>query len=301
MGSSMFRRIRRFWAYLLVKTLLSVARVLPRPVGRAAFGRLGMLAFLVLKRSRSIALVNLKLVYGQACSDHDARQLASKAFVNMGRFAFDVASMGRQTPDSIRTIVKIRGQHHLDKALAAGRGVIAVTGHIGNWELLGAYLALVGYPVNVVATTLRDSRLNDVLIDLRRSVGLSVLERSKGLRQAFRCLKRGEILGILIDQDTSVDSVIVDFLGRPAKTAVGPVKLATRTGAAVVPMAMLMREDGDYEIVVREPVRLGGNGSTLEDDVGKCSKAVEHFIRKEPCQWVWMHRRWKSVLSDIYS
>lgn len=297
----MLRKIRRLWAYLLVKTLVAVAQVLPRWMGRVVFARLGMLAFLILKRSRSIALINLELVYGQACSDHEAREVARRAFVNMGKFGFDVARMGRQTPESIRRIVRVRGQHHLDRALAAGRGVIAVTGHVGNWELLGAYLSLVGYPVNVVTTTLRDSRLNDILIGLRRSVGLSVLERSKGLRQAFRCLKRGEILGVLIDQDTAVESVIVDFLGRPAKTAVGPVKLASRTGAAVVPMAMLMRDDGNYEIEVREPVRLGGNGSTLEGDVGKCSKAIEHFIRKEPCQWVWMHRRWKSVLSNIYS
>jgi KDO2-lipid IV(A) lauroyltransferase len=256
---------------------------------------------LLLRKSRSIALANLKLVYGRAVPDTDIRRIAEAAFTNLGRFAYDTARMRKATPQSIRRIVGVKGQEHLDRALARGKGVIALTGHIGNWELLGAYFSLMGYPVNVLATGLKDTRLNTMLVGIRRSVGLTVVERSSGLMAAFRCLRRGEILGMLIDQDTSVESVIVDFLGRPAKTAVGPVKLASRTGAAIVPVAMLMTDQRNYQIEVKEPIAIGGNGSSLERDVEKCSKAVEEFIHRKPSQWVWMHKRWKSVFSDIYT
>jgi KDO2-lipid IV(A) lauroyltransferase len=154
--------------------------------------------------------------------------------------------------------------------------------------------------VTVLATRLKDSRLNNLLLSLRRSTGLSVVERSKGLRRAFRCLKKGEVLGVVIDQDTSVESVIVDFMGEPTKTPVGPVKLAARTGATIVPLAMLMTDKGDYELEVSKPISISGDDTDLEQDVERCSKAVEQFIRKEPTQWVWMHKRWKSVKSSMY-
>ena len=281
--------------------MVRLAEILPRRIGTALFARLGGAAYRLMARSRRVALANLKLVYGHTAADTDIRRIAQAAFANLGRFAYDTARMRKTTPQTIQRITGITGQEHLDRALARGKGVIAVTGHVGNWELLGAYLSLMGYPLTVLATSMKDSRLNDLVVDLRSSVGLKVVERSRGLPEAFRCLKRGEMLGVVIDQDTSVESVIVDFLGRPAKTPVGPVKLASRTGAAVVPMAMLMTDDGDYQVEVKEPVTIGDNGSSLEHDVEKCSKAVEEFIHRTPSQWVWMHKRWKSVLSDMYS
>ena len=129
---------------------------------------------------------------------------------------------------------------------------------------------------------------------------MTVLERSRSLLGAFRCLKQGEMLGVLMDQDTSVESVVVDFLEHPAKTPVGPVKLASGTGAAIVPMAMLMTDGGRYRIEIKEPVEIDGGGDMLKRDVSKCSGAIEDFIRSEPTQWVWMHKRWKSVSAEIY-
>jgi KDO2-lipid IV(A) lauroyltransferase len=296
----MFKSLRRFSIYLLMRTLVKLAEVLPRSVGRATFALLGAVAYSFMRGSRRIALANLALVYGQTCSDKDIRDTARAAFTNLGRFACDAARMRKQTFQGLDRMVKVVGKHYLDDALAKGKGIIAITGHVGNWELLGAYLSLAGYPINVLATGLKDSRLNNVLIELRRSAGLRVLERTHELIGAVRCLKKGQVLGVLIDQDTSVESVVVDFLGCPAKTAVGFVKLAARTGAALIPMAMLMTEGGRYEIEVCEPVDISGDIDSLEEDVEKCSKAVESFILKEPSQWVWMHKRWKSVFSEIY-
>ncbi|MFH1312245.1 MAG: lysophospholipid acyltransferase family protein [Candidatus Eisenbacteria bacterium] len=297
----MFRKLRRFLAYITVAGLVRLAEILPRRVGTALFAWLGAVAYGLMARSRGVALANLELVYGSTTPDTDKRRIARAAFINLGRFAYDTARMRKTTPQTIQRITGITGKEHLDGALARGKGVVALTGHVGNWELMGAYFSLMGYPLTVFATDLKDSRLNDLLADLRTSTGLKVVERSKGLPAALRCLKRGEMLGALIDQDTSVDSVVVDFLGSPAKTPVGPTKLASRMGAPVVPMAMLMTDDGDYRIEVKEPVTVGDNGSSLEDDVEKCSKAIEEFIHRKPSQWVWMHKRWKSVLSDMYS
>jgi len=294
------KKIRRVAAYGMVKLLILLAWALPRRAGMALFGGLGSLAYYMLPRSRRVAQTNLNLVFGNGLPHKDLQRIARNSFANMGKFAFDVARVPRQTMESIGNLVRVTGMGHLERALAAGKGVIALTGHIGNWELLGAYFAKMGYRVNVVATSLRDDKLNNVIIDIRESSGMTVLERRKGTIGAMRCLKRGEILGVLIDQDTSVQSVEVDFLGKPAKTAVGPVRLSAKTGAAILPTAMLMTEDGKYHVEIREPVRVVGKSRTVMDDVVTCSKAVEEFILAQPAQWVWMHKRWKSVQADLY-
>jgi len=296
----MFKKIRRFISYVFVKSLMLLAQTIPRGAGIALFGSLGGLSYYILPRSRRAAWANLKLVYGDALSDAELGRLARGSFASMGKFAFDVARLPAQSEKSIAKIVRVTGKNHFERALEKGTGVIVLTGHIGNWEMMGAYFALMGYPANVVATTLRDNKLNNIINEIRESSGMRVLERRKGTMGVMRCLRRGEALGVLIDQDTSVQSVEVDFMGVPARTAVGPVRLAARTGATILPAAMLMTDDGKYHVEIREPLCIVGKPGTLVDDVRKCSEAVESFIRKQPTQWVWMHKRWKSVRPEIY-
>jgi KDO2-lipid IV(A) lauroyltransferase len=301
----MFKRLRRFLAYQIVyfgaRLLMVLAAVLPRRMGRSLFGGLGTLAYFVLAKSREVALANLRFIYGSTFTDKEIRRTALRVFANLGRCSFDVARLDRITPDGIKKMVTVTGADHLEAAVARGKGVIVLSAHVGNWELLGAYLSTMGHPVNVLATRMKDARLDNLVSRIRRKAGLVVIDRSGGLKQAVRCLKRGEILGIMIDQDTAVDSVVVDFLGKPAKTAVGPVKLALHTGAAILPMAALGSDGGKYRIVVKQPLALSGDPGRLADNVEKCSKAVEDFIGADPAQWVWMHKRWKSVASEMYS
>jgi KDO2-lipid IV(A) lauroyltransferase len=296
----MFKKIRRLISYVFVKSLMLLAQAMPRKAGLALFGSLGALAYYLLPRSRGVAWSNLRLVFEDGLSEAELKRIARASFVSMGRFAFDVARLPVETGESIARIVRVTGEVHLERALSKGNGVIALTGHIGNWEMMGAYFALRGYPINVVATTLRDNKLNDIINQIREGSGMKVLERRKGTMGAMRSLKRGEVLGVLIDQDTSVQSVEVDFLGVRAKTAVGPVRLSAKTGAAILPAAMLMTDDGKYHVEIREPLCVVGEPRAVLEDVSACSRAVEEFILKQPEQWVWMHKRWKSVRPDMY-
>ena len=200
----MLRKLRRLLAYLFVKVLIGFAEVLPRRTGGALFAALGSLAYWILPGSRRIALANLNLVYGETYSDEGLGSIARAAFRNLGRVCYDFARMRKQTREGLSELVTIKGKHHLDQELARGKGVIGLTGHIGNWELMGAYFALNGYPLNVLATRMNNAPVNRELLDLRRSAGLKVLERSGELMGAVRALRRGEMLGVLVDLDTSV-------------------------------------------------------------------------------------------------
>jgi len=183
------------------------------------------------------------------------------------------------------------------QARARGKGLIAVTGHLGNWELIPVYFSLKGIPVNVIARRLNDPRLDRLVVGYREKRGIRNIDRDLGARTAFRCLRRGEALGVLIDQDTRVESVFVDFMGRQASTPVGPAALAMRTGAPVVPVATYRDRDGRHIIEVGAPIELAAEGTErelLRENTERLSKAVEKYILCHPEQWVWIHERWKT-------
>jgi len=155
-----------------------------------------------------------------------------------------------------------------------------------------------GYPVSVVGRSLNNRRLDRLLVAHRERFGLRNIARGKATRQILRALHRGEMVGFLIDQDTEVEGTFVDFFGRSAYTPTGPITLALKLGAPIVPVAIHRERDDTYHLVVRPRMELAQTGDETEDkriNTANCSKILEDFIREHPAQWVWMHRRWKTT------
>jgi KDO2-lipid IV(A) lauroyltransferase len=144
---------------------------------------------------------------------------------------------------------------------------------------------------------LYDPRLDELLVALRESKGIRSLERDRSGREALRVLRRGECLGVLIDQDTSVGGDFVPFFGQPAHTPTGPLALAAKTGASVLPMAIHREPDSTYVITVNPPLDLTRTADRKEDlrtNTARVTAILEHFIRTHPTQWVWFHDRWRT-------
>jgi KDO2-lipid IV(A) lauroyltransferase len=187
----------------------------------------------------------------------------------------------------------------LEAALSRGRGVVVVSGHVGNWELLALRVARSGIArASAVAKETSDSRMTALLEEFRAANGLHSIWRGQdgAAKQILRSLRDGEILGLLIDQDTRVQSVFVPFFGRSAATPRAAADLALRTGAGVVCAFCQRTRDGRYRISMQE---LGFQpGGDREADVRELTAAmtrqIEEAIRRSPEQWVWMHRRWKT-------
>ena len=203
---------------------------------------------------------------------------------------------------NIDQIVKAKGLERLDRALAKGNGVLALTGHVGNWELMGGYLAMKGYPINVVGAPIYDPRLDELVIKNREQSGMKYIARGSATREIIRALRRNEVIGLLIDQDTKhVEGVFVDFLGKKAYTPVGPAILAEKTGAAVVPMGIHIQQDNTHHVEIQDELTLTKTADPEQNRINNTqlfSIAIENFVRKFPTQWVWMHRRWKTKPSD---
>jgi KDO2-lipid IV(A) lauroyltransferase len=192
--------------------------------------------------------------------------------------------------------VTVDGLEVMNDALAQGRGVIAITGHVGNWELLAAEIAGRGYPVTVVARRVRDENFQALIDQLRRDSGLVVLDRdSPTFAQDVRSeLDRNRIVALLIDQDTRGAGVWVPFFGRPARTPPGAAVLALRKQAAVVAIFIERRPEGGHRITMApiEPVE-GRSRDRILALTAQMTEAIEAQIRHNPVEWVWWHERWR--------
>jgi len=295
------KRLKNWLIYQFIRGLIWTVRRLPRPVALWLFRNLGLLAFRLIREAREKTLRHLRMAFGDQRREEEIYQLAKQVFRQLGLNAVEAMRMPNLLKAGLHKHIRFIGKEHLDRAYQRGKGVVCLTGHIGCWELFGAFIAS-HYPLKVVGAALYDPRLDAILLTERERAGYQSLPRdASGTRRILRWLKQGGLLGILIDQDTRVDGEFVDFFGRPAYTPAGPVVIAERTGAPLVPMAIYMNNDGTHTVEVRPEIELQNTGDARADrlaNVAQCSKAIEAFIREHPAQWVWMHERWKTQASN---
>jgi KDO2-lipid IV(A) lauroyltransferase len=274
---------------------------LPEPVAYALGEGAGRLAHRVDRRHRVITAENLAAAFPGQHAPAELDLLVRAVFENLGRTAVDVARSGRLFRAAGETAFRVDGVERLVSARARGKGVLLLTGHFGPWELLPIAAALRYEPIHVVARPLDNSRLDDLLTALRERGRNQVIRKREAVQAILQVLRRGETVGILIDQHISErEGVVVPFFGRPASTASAPALIALRSGAAVLPVG-IMREPGRglYRIVVGAEVvvrRSGDLKADLVENTARFNRAIEAIIRERPEQWFWVHRRWKTRL-----
>ncbi len=293
----LYRKIRDDLFYLLVVGFIGCLRLLPRRVALALLRTMGRLGFVLASGPRRRTIEHLTMVYGQDKSPAEIRELARRVFVHFATAAADLLRLPVLIKQGLDRLVSASGTEHLDRAFATGDGVLMITCHFGNWEILGAWLAQNGYPMSVVGTSLFDPRLDRILVETRNRAGYTNITRGKGTREIIRTLKKGEAVGMLIDQDTKADGVFVDFFGRPAYTPTGPAVLARRLNLPIIPIFAYLKDDFTYQVECLPPLDLVKTDNEAEDirrNTQKCSDAYEDIIRRHPEQWVWMHKRWKT-------
>jgi KDO2-lipid IV(A) lauroyltransferase len=262
-------------------------------------GGLGAIAYVILRTERRKALHHLQRAMAGERSSNERRRIAFQSFRNLGRTFFEVLNLDRLTRRDMDRLVCFEGEESLKAAASSGRGVIIVGGHVGNWELFALAVAM-RYPLAVVAAPIYDPRVEEVMIRLRAAHGIETLVRNRpgALKRLITMLRRGGVVGLLIDQDIKTDGVFVPFFQQEAYTPTGAASLAFRTGASVV-LGFIVREDrGRHRVVICGPLTLSRSGDAdrdVRDQTARFTKMIEDQIRKTPEQWIWMHRRWRSA------
>ncbi len=205
--------------------------------------------------------------------------------------------MRRYAAEDASRFIRYEGLSNLTNALAKGRGVLVLTGHLGAWELSSFYHSLMGHPMDMVIRRLDNPLVDGYVNGIRCLHGNRVLDKDDFARGLIEATRAGRTVGVLMDTNmTPPQGVFVPFFGKLACTGSGVARIARKTGAAIVP-GFLLWQDAEKEYVLRfgEEIRLTADGEPdAVADTAQMTAVLESYIREYPEQWLWMHRRWKT-------
>jgi KDO2-lipid IV(A) lauroyltransferase len=229
-------------------------------------------------------------------------EIARAAYDNLGRVAVEATLLSRQGPSAVlEHFAESPEWDVVARAHAKGKGVVLMAGHLGNWELSGAYVAARGVPVFPIARGMSNPLSDRFIRRTRERLGMDVMHDQESVRKVPRALRDGHTVGFLSDQATvGLASTFVAFFGRPAKTPRGAAVFALRLGAPVVMIHAVRRDDGRYEFIAQElPVPdTGDRENDVDTLIASFSSALEALVRRFPGQYFWQHRRWKHQPAD---
>lgn len=281
----------------LFGAVLLLVRVLPRSLVLTSGRWFGKFARLVDGRHRRVAAENLALAFPEM-EKAQRSSILRRCYEFFGMYLFDMLTCFPKFPPERMKDFEYEGLENVEDAYRRKKGIILFTGHWGGWELMAMAQGFKDYPMGLIARTLDNPYLHNLLETLRCSTGNFVIDKKEGFRPMLKAMKEGKGIAILIDQNVTTDErVFVDFFGRPASTtpAVGLLKL--KTGAALIAAFALPLPGGRYRFSYSKPMDVPLTGDRKTDALRitrECTRVIEEQIRRYPEYWLWMHRRWKT-------
>jgi KDO2-lipid IV(A) lauroyltransferase len=283
--------------YLVLRSVMETAGVLPPRLAHATGLALGEFAYRVLRVRRRVVEENLERTLGRTLDRPGLDRIARGVYHHLGRTLLEYGRFRRLTRARLDAWVEVRGFERVEQAHALGRGVILVTGHFGNWELMGAAVSMRGYPVHFLAKEQRNPYVDRYMNRSRGHLGVGLVHPGPELRRVYRRLRHGDIIGMLFDQDAGQSGVFLDVLGRVASVQPGAAVFAQRTGAPIIPGCIVRLRDGRHRVSFEEPIHpdLGAEPAAEVTRLVRLSvQSLERFILRYPEQYYWVHRRWKT-------
>lgn len=292
------KKIKYQLLYWLVKFLIFSSNLPPRRMWLTFCGGLGILAHTFSGRTKRLMIEHLSVAFPEK-SASEIRRLTRNTFRMLGKNAGEILRASKiSSLDQLNRILITHGYENFEAANRKGKGVIFLTCHLGAFDLQVTNMALRGLNPNIIGTPLKDERLNELLWKYRNQHGAVAIARGRETFRMIKVLKSGGSVALLIDQDTKVKSVFVDFFGKPASTPVGATVLAMKTGAAIIPTYVHLGSDGMQHMHILPEVHLRITEDEEDDIVFNTqllTTMIEGWIREYPEQWVWMHERWRTA------
>lgn len=254
-------------------------------------------------KSRQWALANLQRVYGDSVPENKRTEIAKACFIEVVKGFFDYMAFSHVTdPKKYFSLVEVAGEEHLRAAYQRGNGVICLIPHMSSWEFAAITPPMLGYQTSAASQSMKMGLLENRMVKFRSRRGMKNITRQGSYQALVDVLRRGECLILMTDQDTRVKGIFVDFLGHSAYTPLGASRLLADTQAALVPMAMTRKEDGNYRFRIYPEIPTVHSGD-IEADLRINTENQNNFyseiIQHYPDQWVWMHRRWKTTPESL--
>lgn len=283
-----------------LKAFVAVIRFLPLSIASLLGRFVAYLGYVVDRKRRTIASENLRNAYGNDLSDKQIGKIIRDLYLHLASVGIDFVKLPRIVNSSNwQNYFEVEGLEFAQKAREEGKGIIFVTGHVGNWEVLGCVMEFLFHqPVHSIAKHMENPFVDSFFTKLREDGGQKIIFTENASREIIRVLKHNKLLGILVDQNAKENSIFVDFFGRKAATTRSAATLSLKMGAPII-MLFARRIAGRYrfKISVSKPIEIEKTGN-LEKDVFNLTQLyttiIESQIRENPHEWLWIHRRWKT-------
>lgn len=262
--------------------------------------KLAKLWFDILRIRRDETIKNLRMAFPEK-NEQQLELLAIKIFLHFSRVSIEHILMPKFYQRGFQGVIGDANWEVLEEVFERGKGIMVLTGHFGNWELLGTVIQHKGFPTWAIAAEMRNYKVDRLINEHRLLTGGNIILKDDAKAEIPNVLKKGEVVFLLSDQDAGDTGVFVPFFGRPASTAVGPALFVLRNQTPLV-YATALFQNGKYNFYFEE-IPIPAIKSNLRDAINKVTqlhvKRLEKDIQKFPEQWFWLHRRWKTVPKEV--
>jgi KDO2-lipid IV(A) lauroyltransferase len=293
-------KISDFVQYVGLRAFVGIIQLLPMNICMLMGMFLAYASYLIDRKRRKIAEENLRNAYGEDLSDSQIREIIRRSYLHLASVGIDFIKLPRiVNGNNWRKYFEVEGLEFARKAREEGKGIIFVTGHVGNWEVLGCAMKfLFHHPVHSIAKHMENPFNDRFFTKLRADGGQKIIFTENASREILRVLKNNQLLGILVDQHVRENNIFVDFFGQKASTTRSAATLSLKTGTPII-VLFARRVDRRYrfKVTLSRPIQIEKTGN-LEKDIfnltQRFTNMIESQIREHPHEWLWIHRRWKT-------
>ena len=228
----------------------------------------------------------------------ERRGILRRMYGNLGMNVVETARLPHVSEQHLKDTIDWEGEHHARDVLAAGKGLLVLSAHTGNWDILCTMAPRFNYPTTIITKRIKNKGINDYWMAARARFGLKFVPAHNSYRPCLAALRKNEIIVFILDQNMIRDEgLFVDFFGHPACTTPGLAYMSAQSGAAVVPVFMLRQPDGRHLVKALPPIAPPPDRKpeTIAAYTQRYTKVIEDVIRANPDQWIWIHRRWRTT------
>ncbi len=281
--------------YFLYRIAYSLANSLSLKLSYRLASFFAFICYAANYRDSRAVIKNLEIITGGQESAGSLRKMARMLYLNFAKYLVDFFRFQKMDDEYIKKIVKVDGKENIDMALANGKGVILMAGHIGNWELGGSVVAVMGYPISAVVLP-HSSKKIDAFFRKQRLIGrFAPIDIGAAVKECYRVLRSNKVLALLGDRDFTKNGLMLDFFGKSTLFPKGPAAFSYRLGSAIIPTLIVRQPDDTFRMTFEAPIY--ADQKKPEDEAvleasKRCAAIIESYVRRYPAQWYVFRDMW---------
>lgn len=295
------KKILNHIEFFLARVIGRIVLYLPLKWALLTGRMIGRLIYYIIPIRKKVTLENLMRSYPEK-STKEIHSIARNIYINLGMTLIEFMRFPKLTPEFLAKHIKFVNEDLFKQGRLAGKGILCMSGHFGNWEIMAAAIRAKGYPIVGLVKEQRNKNIGNLVIEYRALVGVETLPLGMAVRGVIKALKENKLVAIVADQDAHREGVFVNFMGRPSATAPGPAIFALKTGAPLVFGICVRNKNGHHTVYLQQIPYNDLQGGITEENIKiltqRHASVLEEYIKKWPDHWFWMHKRWKTKPED---